>query len=129
MLLQNSPKLVSVAIAAKAKEKNAKWENRKKCEKVAHSINQREFVVRLKCAYGISFNYTWQIHTYIHLYPQMVGIQMELYKYLLHIFIARMSIQIYTHMKTHSGNTLNSKGSKLEYTRSTRKENQLNEIY
>lgn len=80
MLLQNSPILVSVAIAAKAKEKNAKWENGKmeKCEKVAHSINQREFVVRLKCAYSISFTYTWQIHTYIHLYPHMVGIQMGL---------------------------------------------------
>lgn len=33
MLLQNSPKLVSVAIAAKAKEKNAKWENRKNAKK------------------------------------------------------------------------------------------------
>lgn len=74
MLLQNSRKLVSVAIAAKSeREKNAKWgkwKNGKNARKLAHSINQREFVVRLKCAYGISFNYT-----YIH---STVSIQMEL---------------------------------------------------
>lgn len=75
MLLQNSTKLVSVAIAAKSeREKNAKWgkwKNGKNARKLAHSINQREFVVRLKCAYGISFNYTY---TYIH---SAVSIQME----------------------------------------------------
>lgn len=106
MLLQNSTKLVSVAIAAKSeREKNAKWgkwKNGKNARKLAHSVNQREFVVRLKCAYGISFNYMY-IYTFncIHTNGIVSGL-----KYLLHIFTARRWIQMNIYMKSQAGTSL-----------------------